>query len=95
MKTVVLSRGQVLKLATLIALDEGIESVKIEDIDHPDFKKLYKGKYVLHSKGGYHFFKDVPGAHPIFREQVWPWVEVLKENKSKNFFLNVFFIEYT
>ena len=61
------------------------ESVKIEDIDHPDFKKLYKGKYVLHSKGGYHFFKDVPGAHPIFKEQVWPWVEVLKENKNNTY----------
>ena len=33
MKTVMLTRGQVLKLATFLSLDQGIESVEIEQ-DH-------------------------------------------------------------
>lgn len=58
-------------------------TVAIEEIDHPDLKRLPKGKYKLHSTGGFHFFKDVPDADPIYREQIWPWIEVIRETKTK------------
>jgi hypothetical protein len=56
-------------------------TVAVEEIDHPDLKRLPKGKYKLHSTGGFHFFKDVENAPQIYKEQVWPWLEVIKENK--------------
>ena len=59
------------------------ESVKVEEINLPDFEYIPKNKYILHSTGGFHFFKDVPGALPIFQKQIWPWVEVLKETTNK------------
>lgn len=58
-------------------------TVAVEEIDHPDLKKLPKGKYKIHSSGGFHFFKDVEDADPIYKEQIWPWLEVIKETKRK------------
>ena len=58
-------------------------TIAVEEIDHPELKKLPKGKYKLHSTGGFHFFKDVPDADPIYKEQIWPWLEVIKETKRK------------
>jgi len=59
-------------------------TVAIEEIDHPDLKRLPKGKYKLHSTGGFHFFKDVPDADPMYKEQIWPWIEVVRETKTKS-----------
>lgn len=58
-------------------------TVALEDIDHPQLKLLPKGKYKIHSTGGFHFFHNVENAAPIFKEQIWPWVEVIKETKRK------------
>jgi hypothetical protein len=58
-------------------------TVAIEEIDHPDLKRLPKGKYKLHSTGGFHFFKDVLDADSIYKEQIWPWIEVIRETKTK------------
>jgi len=58
-------------------------TVAVEELDHPKLKNLPKGKYKLHSSGGFHFFKDVPDAPQIYREQIWPWIEVIKETKRK------------
>jgi len=58
-------------------------TVALEDINHPQLKLLPKGKYKIHSTGGFHFFHDVPNADPMFKEQIWPWVEVIKETKRK------------
>jgi hypothetical protein len=58
-------------------------TVAVEEIDHSDLKRLPKGKYKLHSTGGFHFFKDVVNADPIYKEQIWPWLEVIKETKKK------------
>jgi hypothetical protein len=57
------------------------DTVAVEEIDHSDLKKLPKGKYKIHSTGGFHFFKDVEEAEDIFKEQIWPWLEVIQENK--------------
>lgn len=57
------------------------KTVAIEEIDHPLLKKLPKGKFKIHSTGGFHFFSDVENADPIFKKQIWPWVEVVKETK--------------
>ena len=62
------------------------KSVPLEELDIPDFKdKIHKNKYVIHSTGGYHFFKDVPNALPMFKEQIWPWIEVLKETVNLSY----------
>lgn len=58
-------------------------TVAVEELDHPDLKRLPKGKYKLHSTGGFHFFKDVDEAEQIYKEQIWPWLEVIKETKRK------------
>jgi hypothetical protein len=58
-------------------------TVALEELDHPDLKRLPKGKYKIHSTGGFHFFKDVVEADQIYKEQIWPWVEVIKETKKK------------
>ena len=58
-------------------------TVAVEELDHPDLKRLPKGKYKLHSTGGFHFFKDVVEAEQIYKEQIWPWLEVIKETKRK------------
>ena len=58
-------------------------TVAVEELDHPDLKRLPKGKYKLHSTGGFHFFKDVDDAEQIYKEQIWPWLEVIKETKKK------------
>ena len=58
-------------------------TVAVEELDHPDLKRLPKGKYKLHSTGGFHFFKDVVEAEQIYKEQIWPWLEVIKETKKK------------
>lgn len=58
-------------------------TVALEELDHPDLKRLPKGKYKIHSTGGFHFFKDVVEADQIYKEQIWPWLEVIKETKRK------------
>jgi len=58
-------------------------TVAVEELDHPDLKRLPKGKYKLHSTGGFHFFKDVVEAEQIYKEQIWPWLEVIRETKRK------------
>ena len=61
------------------------KSVPLEELNIPGFDKIYKNKYVVHSTGGFHFFKDVPNALPIFKQQIWPWIEVLKETTNKSY----------
>lgn len=58
-------------------------SVKVEDIKIDGLDKIYKNKYIIHSHGGFHFFKDVEEALPIFKQQIWPWIEVIKETTTK------------
>jgi hypothetical protein len=55
----------------------------VEELNHPELQKLPKGKYKIHSNGGFHFFKDVEGADLIYKDQIWPWIEVIKETKRK------------
>ncbi len=39
------------------------------------FPKLLKDTYVIHSTGGFHPFKDVEDAAPIFKEDCWPYIQ--------------------
>jgi len=44
---------------------------KLEEI-YPD---LLPDTYVIHSEGGWHFWKDVPEAHSIYRVKIWPFIQ--------------------
>jgi hypothetical protein len=39
------------------------------------FPKLLKDTYVIHSTGGFHPFRFVEDAAPIFKEDCWPYVQ--------------------
>jgi len=44
---------------------------KLEEI-YPD---LLPDTYVIHSEGGWHPWKDVPDAAPIYHEKIWPFIQ--------------------
>jgi hypothetical protein len=62
-------------------------TVALETLNDERLKQLPKGKYKIHSDGGWHYFKDVPGAEYIFTKQIWPWVEVYMEKFDKTYVL--------
>ena len=39
------------------------------------FPELLKDTYVIHSTGGFHPFRNVEDAAPIFKEDCWPYVQ--------------------
>ena len=68
------------------------------------FPKLLKDTYVIHSTGGFHPFKNVEDAAPIFKEDCWPYVQRIHwpevndiaskwriENRPKQINLNISF----
>ena len=79
-----LFEAPVLNIQTGIAIAS--KSVPLEELNIPDFKdKIFKNKYVIHSTGGFHFFRNVPNALPMFKQQIWPWIEVLKETVNLSY----------
>jgi hypothetical protein len=55
------------------------------------FPRLLKDTYVIHRNGGFHPFKDVAEAAPIFKQDCWPFIQrihwpkthhLLKEKKE-------------
>ena len=61
------------------------KTVALEELDDERLKRLPKGKFKIHSDGGWHCFKDVPDAEPIFKQQIWPWIQV--DNNKKIYML--------
>jgi len=60
-------------------MNEEIKSIPLEQI----FKNIIPNIYVLHSTGGYHTFSQCSldkKINEIYRKNIWPWVEVLKNN---------------
>ena len=68
------------------------------------FPKLLKDTYVIYSTGGFHPFRNVADAAPIFKEDCWPYVQRVywpltkdpankwrRENKPKQINLNISF----
>ena len=39
------------------------------------FPRLLKDTYIIHSTGGFHPFKNVADAAPIFKEDCWPYIQ--------------------
>ena len=39
------------------------------------FPMLLRNTYVIYPTGGYHPFKDVEEAAPIFRDNCWPYIK--------------------
>jgi hypothetical protein len=63
------------------------KTMAVEELNDERLKRLPKGKFKIHSDGGWHCFKDVPDAEDIFKQQVWPWIEVKNEKKDKIYIL--------
>jgi hypothetical protein len=68
------------------------------------FPRLLKDTYLIYSTGGFHPFKNVSSAAPIFKEDCWPYVQRIhwpsandpanqwrKDNKPKQMNLNISF----
>ena len=68
------------------------------------FPRLLKDTYVIHSTGGYHPFRNVEDAAPIFKEDCLPYIQRIhwpvttdrankwrQENKPKQINLNISF----
>ena len=55
------------------------ESVEVEKV----LPSVIPGKFKIHSTGGWHYFKDVPGADSIFTKQIWPWIETYTERYER------------
>ena len=53
---------------------------KLEEI-YPD---LLPDTYVIHSEGGWHFWKDLPEAAPIYHEKIWPFIQRIKWSKNND-----------
>ena len=39
------------------------------------YPRLLKATYLIHETGGYHPFKDVEEAAPIFKQNCWPYIQ--------------------
>ena len=48
------------------------------------FPHLLKDTYVIHRTGGFHPFKDVAEAAPIFKQDCWPFVQRIHWPEKKD-----------
>ena len=48
------------------------------------FPHLLKDTYVIHQNGGFHPFKDVAEAAPIFKQDCWPYIQRIHWPEKKD-----------
>jgi len=64
-------------------------SIALDILPCPSDYKIAKETYILHLKGGYHFFNERCASDKvikgIYREPIWPYLERIKDLENKNY----------